>query len=455
MTSNTNHCTADRTPWRSRARRPHLAGLLIACVLVVSIVSAKTRTDTTEIEAGQAPITASDSALDASTTVSTQPTTTPPEVPTTTHESVPNPATTWQRYGSMPDKPHGAGWAAEGIRDIACPSSETCIAVGYSRASNGDPTVGDVLRSTDAGATWTSVKVGPEHSAYVSIECPTTTACLVGGAEVSSSVILYSVDAGATWSNADIPPDRGLTITGISCAKADACMAARPIDMGSADLLASVDGGRTWTSRPAGYPEPFTAGVNCVPMGPCVVSLGHYSYPEAEFLITDDLGATWEPVTVPQNTHWLGVVDCVSSSTCLALGTTYEYLDRVMTEELEFDQVGEPELVYSNAVYSTKDGGKSWTRTESNLDSVTPITGLQCTNPESCFAINSNLSTSSAIVATNDGGRTWSLAHQASAGNILNAITCFTASRCFAVGGGPLDVTRPALLLVTDGDTSN
>jgi photosystem II stability/assembly factor-like uncharacterized protein len=421
----------------------------VSLLLVVVASSARAGSGSQHVAAGD-PSTTTTETTHAATPTPGATATTLGGVVTIATTTVPQEADApWQEITTMPNEPHGVGWASEGIKDISCPSEATCIAVGYSRASNSDPSVGDILRTTDAGSTWTPTETGPVGSAYASIECIEEFICIVGGAVGGHSVLMHSDDSGATWTEAELPESRGLTITSISCRTSQQCMAVRPIDMATAEILASTDGGRSWTlEESGGFSGPATAAVNCVPNGPCVLSLGHYSYPQAAFYVTVDLGATWEPVALPDNVHWLGEVSCSSSTDCLSLGVEYHLVAIPLGAE---EQDGSAtEIAYSNAVYTTSDGGLTWSRVDSDVDRATPMKDLDCISATSCYAILSNLSTASSIYVTHDGGLSWTAVAETNDGGILNAIACSPDAHCYAVGGGPLDVIRPALLLGAD-----
>ena len=110
-----------------------------------------------------------------------------------------------------------------GVGDLgspSCPTTTTCLLAGfgYTYTSGGPPNGqvtywGAVTRTTDGGSTWTTVKV-PQAS-ELSVFCVSeTTECIasgalnqgsVGGSEQIAPVILRSLDAGATWTAMPVP----------------------------------------------------------------------------------------------------------------------------------------------------------------------------------------------------------------------------------------------------------
>lgn len=387
------------------------------------------------------------STLQPGTTVQSAPvasTSVASELPTAT--TAPAPSGPWLT-ATAPNLAAGGGWSSEGIQAVECLSDSDCLAVGYSYASNAEPPSGIILRSGDGGAAWAVVSTGPANTAYVSIECVDATTCVVGGADKARSLIMRTEDAGLNWSNVELPEGPGQTITSISCATADRCMAVRPINPNLSQVLASKDAGHSWTvvefDEPAG---PFAAAVDCLPDGGCVLTVGHYSVGPSAISITDDLGETWKPVAVPTDLHWLGQMSCVSSTSCLALGVGYTF-DPVPSTTKAGEPTPPPHLSMFKAAFRTQDGGRTWERVGAGPTQTTYVMDLACISTDQCFSALSNLSTVGQIQRTIDGGRTWEVVQDVPTG-ILNGLSCSTNGRCITVGGGELNGTRPPLVLV-------
>ena len=91
---------------------------------------------------------------------------------------------TWRSRSSATGNP---------LRDVACPTSRVCIAVGgFHNLGTGD-TGSTILVSADGGATWRSRSSGSSNALF-GITCPTRRACLAVG---DSGTILAGEDGAA------------------------------------------------------------------------------------------------------------------------------------------------------------------------------------------------------------------------------------------------------------------
>lgn len=99
------------------------------------------------------------------------------------------------------------------LASISCPSDRVCVAVGNSSSQ-------PIVRTTNAGATWSAAEPtvpGASGVNYLTVSCPSTTACQAGGLQGA-----VSTADGTTWAPATLP---GLIIrvTGISCPTVGRC----------------------------------------------------------------------------------------------------------------------------------------------------------------------------------------------------------------------------------------
>jgi photosystem II stability/assembly factor-like uncharacterized protein len=99
------------------------------------------------------------------------------------------------------------------LNDIACVSTTDCVAVGGLGVlvgpgpgeSSGITTHAAVLTTHDGGARWIAGSVPPSVQGLSAISCPTTTSCMAVGYHssqhftVSSAAVLVTHDSGATW----------------------------------------------------------------------------------------------------------------------------------------------------------------------------------------------------------------------------------------------------------------
>jgi hypothetical protein len=226
----------------------------------------------------------------------------------------------------------GQHWSEEsppsqfsGLRDVACTSTVTCIAVG---GANNAAVQNAVARTTDGGTTWESVSPpgGIERINFVT--CESNSLCLVGGASpgaacCSSSMVSLSHDAGASWSAGVVVggPD---SLVAVSCSDAQHCVGL--IGSGGTNTaglgfpIVTSDGGSTW----AKVSTTVGSAVNCVTRF-CVSVGGMWqsstnTYPGRAYLSTDG-GTDWSPMSV-STAQVLNAVMCISPVECVAVGGT-------------------------------------------------------------------------------------------------------------------------------------
>lgn len=183
---------------------------------------------------------------------------------------------------------------------VACTTLTKCLAVG--RLLNGDVAVAG---TTDGGNSWSGRSTPPIPGGLVGIACPSSTICFAVG---PSGTILKTIDAGATWSS----QTSGTTewINGVSCPSTTVCFAVT----NNAGILATTDG-TSWSPQSSGLPFTSLEGVACTSVSSCLVA-GF----QGTILATTNGGQTWSP----QNSGTSGdlvALTCPSSTTCYATGS--------------------------------------------------------------------------------------------------------------------------------------
>ncbi|MGH8994830.1 MAG: hypothetical protein ACRDYB_02120 [Acidimicrobiales bacterium] len=118
------------------------------------------------------------------------------------------------------------------LRGITCTGS-TCLAAGTaSTATTGFvPGAGQLLTSTDGGATWAPVPAGAPHDDAFAASCPNAKTCVVVGTDwvgksqpVPKGAVIASLDAGTLWRAATlrfVP----VGMAAISCPRVNTCVA--------------------------------------------------------------------------------------------------------------------------------------------------------------------------------------------------------------------------------------
>lgn len=268
----------------------------------------------------------------------------------------------------------GATWTvirrpATGVTDLECQTSLICF---YSTIVAG---VGKVVRTTDGGRTWAGVAV-PVGSSVERLECVrSTTVCFaVVIRKDAASVLLRSSNGGASWATRPHPYPGGV-ILGIGCANLRCQLTSAPaigLQLGPAKTFTSADRGLTWTEV---LSDPFVVFslVTCASDRTCYVlgtqSFGGTSGSRSWMYVTRDGGSTWRAqdtyvafdgaciretdclfsgrifletrtafrttsvVAMPASLVYPEVqgVECPSATTCLAVGLTGAFGDRVFT----------------------------------------------------------------------------------------------------------------------------
>ena len=226
----------------------------------------------------------------------------------------------------------GQHWAEEsppsqfsGLRDVACTSSVTCIAVGD---ANNAAVQTAVARTTDGGTTWELVSppAGIERIDFVT--CQSSSLCLVGGASpgaacCSSSMVSVSHDAGASWS-AGVVVGGPEGLVDVSCSDAQHCVGL--IGRGGTNTaglgfpIVTSDGGSTWAKGSTTVGSAVSCVTRfCVSVGGMWQSSTN-TYPGRAYLSTDG-GTDWSPMSV-STSQILNAVMCISSVECVTIGGT-------------------------------------------------------------------------------------------------------------------------------------
>jgi hypothetical protein len=164
------------------------------------------------------------------------------------------------------------------VTAVDCPTGTLCVMVAVDTAAGGSGEPARILRSTDAGATWTTVSL--PTGAPTELQCPSDTTCIAftGGTSPARHV---SVDGGVSWTASPLPSD--LVVEQVECRSTARCLAVpgtaldpRP---GTATLAISSDLFATWTTILVATGDATTTGraldVSCSPSDACFVAGRH------------------------------------------------------------------------------------------------------------------------------------------------------------------------------------
>jgi hypothetical protein len=192
----------------------------------------------------------------------------------------------------------------------------------------------------------------------------------------------------ATWTVMPSPP---ASLTGVSCTSTSFCVAVgNSIQQSDGTTFASIEqwNGTTWNVMPS--PTANLAGVSCTSPSFCMAG--------GASGIEQWNGSTWSTVPSPSG-HIVGV-SCTSASFCEAVGTAYP------------------------KYFIAQWNGSTWSTVPSPGVS---FSGVSCPSSSFCMAAGSG-------GTAEWNGSKWSTVASPAAGNILEGISCVSASACTTVG---------------------
>lgn len=255
----------------------------------------------------------------------------------------------------------GASWTAapgpggltstDGVDALSCTSATACVIVASDPAAPAGTATS--YTTTDGGTQWATAPL-PYPFVPRALQCWASGDCVASGFLTSTDggatvgAVLHSSDAGASWSASATPAGLGPLST-LSCADASDCIATFFADT-SSEVLVSHDGGASFGAVPAvGLPGGMVTGTSCVSPSSCsVVGIGgvrqvHPALTRASGLYrpgsspleiaftvvsksgglaasTTDGGDTWQPAALPAGVVAATDVACPSPGVCYALG---------------------------------------------------------------------------------------------------------------------------------------
>ncbi|HKQ58349.1 MAG TPA: YCF48-related protein [Candidatus Eisenbacteria bacterium] len=232
------------------------------------------------------------------------------------------------------------------------------------------------LRSDDAGASWTfGTPAPPGLGTTYEIEFLNDALGFAGGvmSPSSPSRICRTVDGGVTWTAHTLANEFGW-VHGISIVDAQTQFAVTYGGDGINKVFRSTDGGATWPQRGAGLP---LVRVECVQFLDANVGYagGGASTFSARVIKTIDAGATWTPLAGEGllggrvvEMHWFDATHAVAAGDGGVFRTTdggasWSRTLAVYMDDLDFrDALHGFTCNYSPAVWQTSDGGQTWSQ---------------------------------------------------------------------------------------------
>ncbi len=316
-------------------------------------------------------------------------------------------------------------------------------------ASTGSNAAGASTTTAQVSATnWSLMpntqSVSPSTEAFASsVSCVTSTYCMaVGSGFLFGGAYYAELWNGATWSPVTLPSTGGAapSLAQVSCVSASFCVAVGTTDLGSSGAATLIEqwNGTAWTIVP-GTPAATTAllgGVACTSTTYCLaVGLTATSSTSDQLLSEQWNGTTWTESSLPALPSGTVVeplsVSCGSPSSCMAVG------------------LSGPEMGGGGAVqaWSASWNGTSWTYpvVPSGSGGTTYLADVSCAGMSYCMAVGffeptAKLDSEINVVVTWNGS-SWSPAAPGpttAPGNILDGVSCFSATSCTAVGANAL-----------------
>jgi hypothetical protein len=345
------------------------------------------------------------------------------------------------------------GTLSSSLAGISCVSASFCVVVGSYEAGSsfGDASAETLVESWN-GSAWSIVTSASQAGSLAGVSCVSASFCVAVGGD------LIETWNGSTWSVVSSPGQAGNVLSAVSCSAADSCMAVGYSPGTVNSTLAGSWNGSTWSVVPSPSPDSggdgsVLTGVSCISASSCTAVGGNDGNP-ATTLIETWNGSTWSVVTSPSQAGSLAGVSCVSASFCVAVGD-----DLIETWNGSTWSVASPSgadlsgvsCLSASACTAVGIGGsgtlvESWNGSawsvvaSPDFVSVTDsLNDVSCVSASFCVAVGSYLSSSDVqrTLIESWNGSTWSLVtspDKFSAANVLNAVTCLSASFCVAVG---------------------
>lgn len=381
-----------------------------------------------------------------------------------------------------------SGPAVQFLGGLACPSAQVCYAIA---ANLGRFPRGFLLVSSDGGARWSTRRQGPAGGLDGALACPTVTRCLATGGRG----LVLTNDGGRKWVAEREPIGGGgmPALSALACSSVTTCVGVgTEPSPGYPVIITTGDGGSTWRFIYAsasggafreigggGYRTVTCEGLRCIALGNTFPEIGLVSE-------SADGGRTWRAVSLGDGIALSGA-SCAPANGCLAAGTTGDgapvlalggigraWRESYVGPGTNWSALACPSTRHCVAVSgaavapvsahvaTSDDGGKRWSLGRLPAG-VLGITALSCPTLRHCLAIaevpapralSSQVADVAAFASSDDGGYRWRLDVLKAPPDTLDALSCPSASICFAVGataGASGLVQHDVVVKTTDG----
>ena len=323
------------------------------------------------------------------------------------------------------------------VSSVSCGSATSCAGVGgYTNSYNRPEMLAEQWNGTGWAMAATANPSGVVNSSLTGVSCASANACTAVGNGLNSSdtdVPLAGQWNGTAWAFQTVPSPAYSGLSGVSCTAANACTAvgSSNISSTSSQTLALAWNGSSWTAQstpnPSGATISALSGVACTADGACT-AVGYYvnSLGADATLAEQWTASTGWTIDLPANPGGapsvLTGVSCTSVNACTAVGHSVDgSVQQRLAEHWD---------------------GSSWTITlNSSGTANSSLSGLSCTPDNACIAVGQ---ANGATLAEqwNPGTSSWTtLNTPVPTNSALSGVSCNADNACTAVGqasGGTL-----------------
>ncbi len=270
--------------------------------------------------------------------------------------------------------PYGTGF----VNSLDCPSVTVCYATAAVQIPNRPRYGGQVLSSSDGGATW-RLDRGDDVKplGFGTVSCSTVTTCLAVGQDKSVPIVRITTDGAATW-QAAAPPAGVSRVDDVAC-RSSCVVLATPSDGAYASLaFTTTDLGASYQPRDLPAADFGYYGVDC--FGAACIAVGNDSDWHGVIAGSVDAGATWAAQRVPLGATRLHDVSCGSTTACAVTGNN----DNGTGDGAE--------------IIGTRNAGSNWSVFAIPLTAASWPLDVACAGP-ACLASDSGVSGTPRILA--------------------------------------------------------
>ncbi|NNN22657.1 MAG: hypothetical protein HKL80_11730 [Acidimicrobiales bacterium] len=331
--------------------------------------------------------------------------------------------------------------------ELSCWNSQDCVAINR-----------ETYLTTDGGLSWTLQNSQHGGTNQLNLLFCQPSICVDDGNPFS-----FSTDDGKTWNN----PNAMSGAIFASCVSSSFCIAV------GTSIWISHDSGISWTSSPLpiGVSRLFSVScptpTDCVATGAFEATVGTSTIVNSISIISTNSGQTWTAHNMQMPNNIYPYLNCVSSTTCYALGSNrrgdkfsglaisrdggvtwlHASLPRSADYAFNFPECSSSSnclFTTPDNIFYTVDSGLTWHLSDLSGDSVQIET---CSSTSHCI-----LTTPGAIYVTFNGGGTWTPSLLSGNFGIPTYISCATDLDCIGAAGGlNLNGNTPTMFFTSDG----